>query len=141
MSINKFNSEGYIDLTTYEALKRVEKEEKKKAFRPIIYICSPFSGDIKNNIKKARAFCRFAITKNCIPIAPHLLYPQFMDDSIQKDRKMAMHFNYVLLGKCNELWVFGGTISSGMKREIELAKKRRMPIRYWSSECEEVATI
>lgn len=35
MSINKFNSEGYYDPTTYEALTNIEKEERAlRAFRP-----------------------------------------------------------------------------------------------------------
>ena len=34
MSINKFNSEGYYDPTTYEALTNIEKEERAlRAFR------------------------------------------------------------------------------------------------------------
>ena len=42
MSINKFNSEGYYDPTTYEALTNIEKEERVlRAFRPIVYNCSP----------------------------------------------------------------------------------------------------
>lgn len=43
MSINKFNSEGYYDPTAYEAMTAVEKEERAlRAFRPIVYICSPY---------------------------------------------------------------------------------------------------
>lgn len=53
MSINKFNSEGYIDLTAYEALLKIEQEERaaRKAanFRPLVYICSPYSGNIERN--------------------------------------------------------------------------------------------
>jgi len=41
-----------------------------------------------------------------------------------------MHFNYVLLGKCEEVWVFGDKISPGMAEEIKIAKKRKMKIRY-----------
>lgn len=41
-----------------------------------------------------------------------------MDDGNASEREMAMHFNYVLLGKCTEVWVFGGVISRGMAREI-----------------------
>ena len=36
----------------------------------------------------------------------------------------------ILLNKCKELWVFGDTISAGMKAEIERAKKTKMPIKY-----------
>lgn len=138
MSINRFNSAGYIDLTTYEALTRVEKEEKEAAFKPLVYICSPFSGDTENNIKKAREFCRFAITKNCIPLAPHLLFPQFMDDENPKERELVMFMDMVLMSKCCEVWVFGEIISRGMGMEIAKAEKRKQPIRYFNSRCKEV---
>ncbi len=52
MSINKFNSEGYYDPTTYEALTNIEKEERAlRAFRPIVYICSPYAGDVSANVE------------------------------------------------------------------------------------------
>ena len=50
MSISKFNSEGYYDPTAYEALTAVEQSEKaKNTFRPMVYICSPYSGDVETN--------------------------------------------------------------------------------------------
>lgn len=141
MNINKFNSEGYYDPTTYEVLTNIlkeEKAEKNSAFKPIVYICSPYSGDIDINVKKARAFCRFALEKNYIPLAPHLLFPQFMNDDIPQERELAMFMNMVLLGKCNELWVFGNTISNGMAQEIEKAKKRKQLIKYFNEKLQEV---
>ena len=38
MGISKYNSEGYHDPTTYEALSKIEKEEKaaKRAYRPLV---------------------------------------------------------------------------------------------------------
>lgn len=149
MAISKYNSEGYHDPTTYEALKTVEKEERaaKRAanlykpdeFRPLVYICSPYRGDTEKNVEKARQYSRFAIENKAIPIAPHLLYPQFMDDSNPEERYLATHtINYVLVGKCQEMWVFGEYISEGMAREIALAKKRRMRIRYFTETMEEV---
>ena len=68
------------------------------------------------------------IRKDTIPVTPHLLYPQFMNDENQKERADAMHFNYVLLGKCNEMWVFGDVISKGMAHEIGIAKKRQQTV-------------
>jgi len=141
MGINKFNSEGYHDPTPHEALTNImkkEKAEKKSAFKPLVYICSPYSGDVEGNVKKARSFCRFALEKNCIPIAPHLLFPQFMDDKNPVERNLAMFMDIVLLGKCSEVWVLGDIISSGMAREIEKAKKRRQKIRYFNEGYEEV---
>lgn len=141
MGINKFNSEGYHDPTPHEALTNIMKKEKaenKSAFKPLVYICSPYSGDVERNVKKARSFCRFALEQNCIPIAPHLLFPQFMDDDKPKERELAMFMNIVLMGKCSEVWVLGDIISSGMAREIEKAKKRRQKIRYFNEGYEEV---
>ena len=78
--VNRYNGEGYADPTTYEALTRIEREAKKTAYRPLVFISSPYAGDIGRNTERARGYCRFAVSKNCIPIAPHLLYPQFMDE-------------------------------------------------------------
>lgn len=145
MSISKYNSEGYYDPTTYEALKNIEKEELKMAglykpdeFRPLVYICSPYRGDTEKNTEKARKYSRFAVESKAIPMTPHLLYPQFMDDINPEERYLATHvINYVLIGKCQEVWVFGEDISEGMGREIALAEKRRMKIRYFTETMEE----
>ncbi len=137
MSINKFNSEGYYDPTPYEALTNIIKEEKE-LYRPLVYIASPFAGDTERNIKRARGYCRLAVSKGCIPLAPHLHYPQFMDDEDKEERELGLRFALILLGKCDELWVFGERVSSGMAQEIAKAKKRNMPIRYFNHRCEEV---
>lgn len=86
---------------------------------------------------KARKYSRFAYEQKTIPMTPHLLYPQFMNDSDPTEREDAMHFNYVLLGKCNELWVFGDVISKGMEHEIGIARKRKQKIRWFSEDCKE----
>ena len=70
---NKYNAEGYYSPTEYEAFTNIEKEEKAANFRPIVYICSPYSGNVNHNIEMARKYCRFAVDKHYLPIAPHLL--------------------------------------------------------------------
>ena len=138
MGIDKFNAEGYFDPTAYEALTAIEKEEKGlRTFRPIVFICSPFAGDIQRNIESARRYSRFAIVRGCIPIAPHLLFPQFLDDSDPEERKLGLFFGNVLMSKCAEVWVFGNYISSGMRSEINLAKQKNYCIRYFNIKCEE----
>ena len=42
-----------------------------------------------------------------------------------------MHFNYVLLGKCEEVWGFGDNISPGMKVPVTNLKKQTIWI-YWN---------
>jgi len=136
--MNKYNAEGYPDPTAYEALTAVLKSEKAMKYKPLVYICSPFAGDTERNIERAKGYCRFAVTRNCIPLAPPLHYPQFMDDDDKEQRELGLFFALVLLGKCDELWVFGDRISNGMAREIAKAEKRGMPIRRFNSRCEEV---
>ena len=136
MSINKFNSEGYYDPTTYEALTNIEKEERAlRAFRPIVYICSPYAGEVAANVENARRYSRFAVDAGYIPIAPHLLFPQFLSE--ETERELAIFMDLVLLGKCEQLWVFGGEVSDGMRREICRAKQKNMMIRYFTEDMEE----
>ena len=135
--VNKYNREGYADPTACEALRRIEKEEKAARYRPLVYICSPFSGKVRKNKKKARKYCRFALEQHTIPFAPHLLFPQFMDDSSPEERQLAMFMNMIMLGHCEELWVFGERISAGMKQEIRKAERKHMKIRYFTEDLEE----
>ena len=136
--MNKFNNEGYPDPTAYEALSAVAREEKARQYLPLVYVASPFAGDIEENAKRAKGYCRFAVSKGCIPLAPHLHYPQFMDENDAEQRLLGLRFALILLGRCDELWVFGDRISHGMSKEISKAKRRGMPIRYINQMCEEV---
>ena len=128
---------GYADPTAYEALTAVAKSEKP--YKPLVYIASPYAGDTATNVRRAPGYCRFAVTKNCIPIAPHLQYTQFMDDSDKEQRELGLFFAVVLHGKCDELWIFGDRVSNGMSQEIKKAEKRGIPIRRFSFKCEEVS--
>ena len=87
----------------------IEKEEKaaRRVYRPLVYICSPYAGDVERNVNMARVYSRFAVRNTCIPIAPHLLYPQFMDDGRPAERELALFMGMVLLTKCEQVWVFG----------------------------------
>ena len=139
MGVSKFNSEGYYDPTAYGALSVIEAEEKVlRAFRPIVYICSPFSGDVDGNIAAAQRYSRFAVDKGYIPIAPHLLFPQFLNDDDPKERQLGLFFGNALMSKCAEVWVFGSTISAGMEAEIKRAKWKDYRLRYFNENCEEV---
>ena len=138
-----YNSEGYPDPTHYAVEMKMAKEERERKrmlhqFRPIVYICSPFSGDVKENKKKARTYSRFAVKKGYLPITPHLLFPQFLDDENPDEREIGLHMGLVLMTKCVEVWVFGETKSEGMKREIQKAKWRGKVIRYFTSDMEEI---
>ena len=128
------NHEGYRDPTPALAMRCAGEDSScaRFPFSPVVYIASPYAGDTKYNTMKARRYCRFAVSRGCIPIAPHLLFPQFMDEDADRDR--ALFFDRVILSKCAELWVMGDTLSPGMKMEIKQARARNMVIRHFSEE-------
>ncbi len=139
LSISKYNSEGYYDPTAYEALSAIEKEERAlRAVRPIVYICSPYAGDVETNVDAARRYSRFAVEQGYIPVAPHLLFPQFLNEESPKERQLGLFFGNALMSKCSEVWVFGDHISPGMEAEIRRARWKNYRLRYFTNNCEEV---
>lgn len=139
MSISIYNSEGYPDPTAYSAMKAIEQEQRSlRAFRPIVYICSPFAGEVEANIEAARRYSRFAVDAGYIPFAPHLLFPQFLDDTNPDERQLGLFFGNAMMSKCSEIWVFGNRVSAGMQAEINRAKWKNYRLRYFTEDCQEV---
>lgn len=123
----------------YGNFKSSVQREEPKEWRPLVYICSPFSGDVEANTENARRYSRFAVDSGAIPIAPHLLLPQYMNEDTERD--LAMLMDKVLLDKCQQIWVFGSKITTGMAVEIRRASKRRIKIRRFTENCEEVTNV
>ena len=144
VSRNYFNSEGYPDPTPCEAFKNIDREIRASGrspnYRPVVFICTPYAGQVEKNIEKARRYSRIAVDRGFIPVAPHLLFPQFLDDSLEEDRQLGMFMGLVLLTKCAEIWVFGSEVSEGMSAEIDKARQRDMPVRYFTESGKEVCT-
>lgn len=126
------NSEGYMDLTAFEALKRAER--RRFGYRPLVYIRSPYSGDVEANIAVAREFCRVAVQRRKIPFAPHLLFPQFMNDHHPAERELAMFFNRILLAHCEAVWVYADHVSTGMLQELDWAHALGLPVKYFTTD-------
>ena len=108
----------------------------ERSIPKLAYICSRYSGDTVGNAAKAVRYSRFAVDEGVIPLAPHLLLPLYMDEATE--RAKAMEMDLVILGRCDELWVFGREWSEGMKAEIEAAGRLGMKIRRFTEECREV---
>lgn len=139
------NSEGYADPTAGAAIGKVMKEyrlERREIWRrqtelkerPKVYIVSRYAGDVDNNVKAAIRYCRFAIDKQKMPIAAHLLYPQIVDDNDPAEREIGTMYGLALLALCDEVWCFGKTLSAGMEQEIKEAKRLGKPIKYFDEE-------
>jgi hypothetical protein len=110
------------------ALSKDGAAQKEKWYRQLVYICSPFAGDTEHNIIRALGYCRFAVSNGYIPLAPHLHYPQFMDDGTE-ERDLGLNFALVLLANAMSC----GCSATGVGRygrEISKAKKQGIPIRH-----------
>lgn len=100
----------------------------------LVYICSPYAGNIENNVRFARAVCLYAAENGCAPVAVHLLYPQILDDAIPAQREIGIRMGLRVLTSCDELWICGERISRGMRCEIAEAERLGIPIRSLSTE-------
>ena len=93
-----------------------------------VFICSNYRGDVETNIENALYWCKEATNQGYLPIAPHLYFPQFLDDDIPSERESGIAWGIDILNDCDELWVCSENISGGMKQEIEYAKTQGIPI-------------
>ncbi len=102
--------------------------------RKLVYIASPLSGAVEQNLDFARQACLNAMSQGVTPFAPHLLYPQMLDDGDPAQRELGMKMGNQVLALCDELWLCGDVISTGMRKEYELAEELNIPVRKISIE-------
>ncbi len=131
--MDRQNHEGYADPTAYEALCNLARGDKLKG--PVVFVCSAYAGAPALNIERARRYCRFAVSQKVTPVAPHLLFPQFLDEEDKAERALGLEMGRSLLARCDEVWVFGEPCSAGMKAEIFLAEQWGMFVKYFSTHC------
>ena len=134
------NQSGYPDPTAGAAIGKViraerRKRKKRSAYQKIkkIYVASKYAGDVDVNTNAAIGYCRYVIDQGFMPIASHLIYPQISDDDNPSERNLGLRFGLALLSVCDEVWVFG-EVSSGVAKEIEVAKRLEKPLRYFEGE-------
>lgn len=79
-------------------------------------------------------YCAYAASCGVIPLAPHTIFTQYLNDAVPEQREQGLRMGHELLERCDELWVMGDTISQGMKDEIGLATFLQLPILYVSDD-------
>ena len=68
-----------------------------------VFICSNYRGDVETNVKNALYWCKEATNQGYLPIAPHLYFPQFLDDDIPSERESGITWGIDILSDCDEL--------------------------------------
>jgi len=93
-----------------------------------VFVCSPFRGDVARNVVVARAACREVVLAGDAPFAPHLLYPEFLDDDVAAERALGIGAGLAWLAVADEILVVGEP-TEGMRAEIAAAETLGIPIR------------
>ena len=109
-------------------------EMEESIVEKLVFISSPYAGDVEANTAFAKAACLFAVKQGVVPVAVHLMYPQIWDDRIPAERERGLRMGLRILEACVEVWLFGERISEGMWQEWEEAEKLGIPVRMVSSD-------
>lgn len=72
--------------------------------------------------------CKFVFNKGAVPVNPFNLFGYFLYEMV--DRDVVRNGNNNIMGRCDELWVFGD-ISDGMLAEIRMFEGAGKPIKYF----------
>lgn len=84
---------------------------------------------VEANLEYARLCCLDSISRGEAPFASHLLYTQFLDDTIREQRFLGMlcGFNWIVTAEATIVYEDYG-VSQGMLQGIEMAEKAGVPI-------------
>jgi hypothetical protein len=94
-----------------------------------VFVCSACRGDVAANVEVARAACREVLRVGDAPFAPHLLYPDLLDDDVPAERALGMEAGRRWLAMSHEVLVVG-EVTAGMREEIATAEALGIPVRY-----------
>jgi hypothetical protein len=96
----------------------------------MIYVCSPYRGEVATNVAFAKRCCLEVTKAGKVPFAPHLFFTQFLDDNLPDERELGISCGLHVLSLCSEIWVFGDKISDGMLAEIDFAEQNGIVVQY-----------
>ena len=92
-----------------------------------VYVCSPYNAktpeQIEANVTLAKSVCKAIVEAGNYPVAPHLYFPQFMNEKSEAEREFGIMAGLELMKGCDEVMacVVNDYISSGMERELTYA--------------------
>jgi len=101
----------------------------------LVYIESPFAGEVGLNIEYARACMADSLSRGESPFASHLLYTQegILDDTIPEEREKGMNAGFDFAAVCDLTAVYTDLgMSDGMKVGVENAEKAGREVEFRS---------
>ncbi len=91
----------------------------------VIYISHPFAADPEANRKQVVQIARGLALQGHLPLAPQLLFPNFVDEAVERD--LALKLCLDLIGRADEVRAYG-KFSEGMRLEIAEAERLGIPV-------------
>ena len=82
----------------------------------LVYIASPYAGDVQSNTEAAKSYCRAALEEGVVPIAPHLLFPQFLEDNDPAERNLGLRAAHP------QFLAAGEQLQSGPEAKVSLCR-------------------
>lgn len=81
------------------------------------------------HVNMARGYCAQAVAAGYRPYAPHLFFPQFLNERDPAQRAAGIEMGVAELLDCDVLW-FWDEPTEGMRHEIRLAIEKGIPVVY-----------
>lgn len=94
----------------------------------LVYICAPLRGDAIHNIEFARQKAQEVFQSGDIPVCPHITLPSNADPACSVQDEAAREMGLRLLESCQQVNVYGSTITEGMRVEIRRAQELGVPV-------------
>ena len=116
----------YLDVFRDRQQERVQDQDGPK----LVYICAPLRGDVEKNIEFARQKAQEVFQAGDIPVCPHLMFPPVADPENPQQDQAAREMGLQLVESCQQLNIYGSTITEGMRAEIHRAQERGIPVVY-----------
>jgi hypothetical protein len=99
----------------------------------LIYLAHPLSGAVVENLAKAKAWIRWCYDhhRDVAILAPWILDVECTgeDDADDLVRESALVRCEAVVGVCSEVWLVGGRVSPGMRREVAAAMRAGLHVR------------
>ena len=89
-------------------------DDRKEAGIHCVPLCRGCEGEYPGGTK-CLSVCHGT---GAVPIAVHLMYPQFLDDGSPEDREAGLQMGIRVLKACDELWLCGDRVSAGMPEDV-----------------------
>ena len=90
-----------------------------------VYLAHPLAGDTAGNIARAKRWLRWCYRHHydVAVLAPWILEVEVLEerDSDPVIREGALVRCEAVVALCDEIWLVGGAVSSGMRRELRMA--------------------